>query len=151
MFPCESCDKRNQCVEPCQDLINDLKKVTVGRRERFVELKDSIPKNKWGLPATEKNAFDCGLTQKYRGDELKQKIVALYNEGKSEREIAYYQGVGCNHQYVHKVISAYKKSSAYHRAKQKVNIDRKLSKKRRTEIRFLKASILHGGFFERFK
>ena len=149
---CSICDKRDRCVKICDEVEYALKNVTVGLKERFIIPADSIPTMKWELPATEINAFDCGLTQKYKGEELKQIIIDLYNEGKTYREIAYYQGIGCNYQYVHKIISAYKKSSVYQRSKQNCKQYSRLRKKRLLKKQLIRRGFQnHGGFFERFR
>ena len=135
------CPKKQTCTELCYDMRQELEKVTGGRCERFISPKDDL----------EQDAFYRDYNNAFKGDDLKKVIIELFHSGKTEREIAYYHGVGCNHQYVHKVISAYKKSSAYQARMRKRKYDSNLRKKRSVTNTLNRDRLFFGGFFEKHR
>ena len=141
MFPCESCDKRKTCQEQCFDLSEELRKVTIGRKERYVEKRDNL----------EQDAFYRDYNGVFKGKELKDVIVELYNQGKSYREIAYYQGLGCHFTYVEKVVHEYKESGVYQANKRKRKHDKGLRRKQSVTKPFIEASFFHGGYFDKHR
>ncbi len=141
MRSCIECPKRKNCREICFDLNEELKKVTVGRKERLVEDKDNL----------EQDAFYRDFTGSFRGDKLKEIIIALHKQKKTVREIAYYHGIGCGKSYVQHVISEYKNLSVHKKNIDNRNQYRKLKKKRDTEKALLREHLFFDGWFDRFR
>ena len=82
----------------------------------------------------------------FKGDELKRVIVALHNEGKTEREIAYYH-LGCSKTYVHSIIERYKNFSGHKEKmrKRKENRDKAINRERK-KARSKRESFFDGYF-----
>ena len=138
---CCDCDKRDGCVELCYDMRQELKTVTGGRRERLINKNDDM----------EQDAFYRDYTNAFKGESLKKVIIDLHNQGKTEREIAYYHGIGCGKTYVHYVIERYESFSGHKRKMRKRKHDKKLSEKKTVTKAISKGMFFHNGFFDKWR
>jgi len=95
---CSNCDKRDKCIELCEEAEKYAGQDYVGQSEY---ISNGI------LPEIiEENSIWSYTKDKYTTDGLKYMIIKLYEEGMDSREIAYH--LPCSFQYAHKIIKKYK-------------------------------------------
>ena len=90
---CSDCDKRDSCVELCDDMRQELKKVTHKQRESQVaeDFEDFVSKDAFYRDVLVKGSL---ITIK--------NIYYLHRQGKSQSEIAYH--LPCSRQYISRVV-----------------------------------------------
>ena len=97
---CSSCDKRNKCIELCEEAEKYAGQDYVGQSEY---ISNGI------LPEIiEENSIWSYTKDKYTTDGLKYIIIKLHEEGMSVMEIAHH--LPCVQSYISKIIKEYKKS-----------------------------------------
>jgi hypothetical protein len=96
---CEECPKRETCVEPCEWLKNELKKVTKARNKQEGSFNDYMEPEEWPTRDIPSRCRDRTQDHHFQ---LKKLIIQLYLDGYSSREIAYH--LPCSDRYVRKVV-----------------------------------------------
>ena len=95
---CETCDKRESCVEVCAEAEAFVNQDHVSQRHL-------IPSRPLDLSTEDWTVWDYSK-DRYTPKELKRFIIALHDEGKSYREIAYH--LGCDIAYISRVLTKFK-------------------------------------------